>query len=297
MFEPHQFSRFCMERIKNWRPSSPSHYSAYRFEQFAPERMTKNFLATIFLATGLSTFLVTTTALGEDSINRELSELIKLSEHTEVWNPEPEVVNAPYGKPPSDAVVLFDGRGLDRWESATGGAASWAVDDDGSLTVVPGTGDIRTLASFCDVQLHLEWRTPVDVEGMEGQQRNNSGVFFQERYEIQILDSWQNSTYVNGQAASLYKQSIPLVNATRPPGEWQSYDIIFTAPRFTDNKLANPGYITVLHNGVLVQNHVRIQGATVFIGEPKYEPHGCAPLKLQDHSNPVSFRSIWVRAL
>ena len=132
---------------------------------------------------------------------------------------------------------------------------------------------------------------------MEGQQRNNSGVFLQQRYEVQVLDSYESKTYANGQAASIYKQTIPLVNATRPPEQWQEYDIIFTAPRFDDETLKTPGYITVLHNGVVVQNHVEIQGKTEWIGEPSYEAHGCAPIQLQDHSNEVSFRNIWIRKI
>ncbi len=220
----------------------------------------------------------------------------QLAEKSEVWEPVPPVVRAPIGAPPSDALALFDGTGLSQWESKKGGDPEWTV-TDGVLTVVPGTGDIRTQRKFCDVQLHLEWRTPVEFGGRTGQQRNNSGVFLQERYEVQILDSHDNPTYPNGQAASVYKQHIPLVNAMRPPGEWQVYDIIFNAPRFDGRKLIESAYITVLHNGVLVQNHVAILGTTEWIGDPQYEAHGCAPIALQDHSDPVSFRNIWVREL
>src|SRR5690606_26626101 len=146
--------------------------------------------------------------------------------------------------------------------------------------------------------LHVEWMSPTDTEGREGQGRGNSGIFLQERYEVQVLDSYQNSTYPNGQAASIYKQHIPLANATRAPGVWQTYDIIYRAPRFTDQgALESPAYVTVLHNGVLVQNHVEVQGPTAWIGHPPYEAHGCASLQLQDHGDPVRFRNIWVRKL
>lgn len=227
----------------------------------------------------------------------------ELAQETEVWEPVPAVIQAPANAAPSDAVVLFDGKNLNQWEAVEGGgAAKWKV-ADGAFTVVPKTGDIKTKESFCDVQLHIEWKTPTDFVGedgkpQEGQGRSNSGVFFQERYEIQVLDSHNNKTYPNGQAGSVYKQTIPLVNATRAPGEWQTYDIIFTAPKFDNaQKLAKPGFVTVLHNGVVVQNHVEIQGATEWIGKPVYKAHGCAPLRLQDHGNHVSFRNIWVRKL
>ena len=215
---------------------------------------------------------------------------------TEVWEPVPPIVTAKVNQPPSDAIVLFNGDDLSAWESVETGEAKWQV-SDGVMTVKPGAGDIKTKQAFCDVQLHLEWRTPTDVEGLEGQQRNNSGVFLQQRYEVQILDSFDNKTYANGQAGSVYKQHIPLVNAMRPPGEWQTYDILFTAPKFEGEELQEPGYVTVLHNGVLVQYNAEIQGRTEWIGAPYYEAHGCAPLQLQDHSNPVSFRNIWVREL
>ena len=169
---------------------------------------------------------------------------------------------------PSDAIVLFD-----------------------------GTGAIRTRQAFGDCQLHIEWRTPAEVKG-EGQERGNSGVFLQERYEVQVLDSWNNRTYSNGQAASIYKQYIPLVNASRRPGEWQTYDIFFRAPRFTpDSTLVSPGYVTVVHNGVLVQDHVELKGVTVYRGAPFFEAHGPEPLMLQDHGTPVSYRNIWIREL
>lgn len=222
----------------------------------------------------------------------------QLAKKSEVWEPVPPVVTAEPGQAPSDAIVLFDGSDLSAWESASdGGEAGWAVEDDGALTVAPGAGGIRTKQEFCDVQLHVEWRSPAEVKG-EGQGRGNSGVFLQERYEVQVLDSYENETHPNGQAASVYKQSIPLVNASRPPSEWQTYDIIYMAPRFSEvGGLIKPATVTVLHNGVLVQNHFKIQGTTEWIGPPKVEPHGCAPLYLQDHGDKVSFRNIWIREI
>ncbi len=221
----------------------------------------------------------------------------ELAQETEVWTPVPDTVVASEKNPPSDALVLFDGKNLDKWEGVDGGSARWAV-NKGVLTVSPKTGDIKTKEAFCDIQLHVEWKTPEEVRGLDGQGRGNSGIFLQERYEIQILDSYKNETYPNGQAGSVYKQSIPLVNASRAPGAWQTYDIIFQSPKFDeDGTLIKPAYITVLHNNVLVQNHFEIQGPTAWIGHPPYEPHGCAPLRLQDHGNPVSFRNIWVRKL
>lgn len=220
------------------------------------------------------------------------------AEKTQVWDPEPRTVVARPGQPPSDAIVLFDGSNFDQWESAEGGPVEWTLNDDGSMTVKPGTGGIQTKESFCDVQLHVQWSAPdVIEEGMDGQNRGNSGVFLQQRYEIQVLDSYENRTYANGQAASVYKQHIPLVNATRPPSEWQEYDIIFRAPRFDGEELTSPAFFTVLHNNVLVQNHVEVKGTTEWIGEPSYEAHDCAPIYLQDHGDLVSFRNIWVREL
>ncbi|WP_237742284.1 3-keto-disaccharide hydrolase [Gayadomonas joobiniege] len=215
---------------------------------------------------------------------------------TEVWQPEPAIVDTHSSAIPSDAEVLFTGDDLAQWQSVKGGPANWTV-DNGTVTVKPGSGDIKTKNKYCDVQLHLEWKTPTPDLKKKGQGRNNSGVFFQQRYEIQILDSYQNRTYSNGQAGSVYKQHIPLVNATRPPETWQTYDIIFNAPRFDGDKLIKPAYVTVLHNGVLVQNHVQLQGPTSYIGLPQYKAHGCDSIKLQDHGNFVSYRNIWVRPL
>jgi hypothetical protein len=219
-------------------------------------------------------------------------------EETEDWSREPVKVTPGKGTlPPSDAIVLYSGpQDLDKWESEKGGPPTWTATD--ILTVVPHTGGIRTKQSFGDVQLHVEWRTPEKVEG-DGQGRGNSGVFLMGRYEVQVLDSWENETYYNGQAASIYKDHIPLVNASLPPGTWQTYDIIFKAPKFNeDGTLDSPAYITVIHNGVLVQNHVEIKGTTDFIGKHKYTAHPAKlPLGLQDHNNPVSFRNIWIREL
>jgi hypothetical protein len=218
-------------------------------------------------------------------------------EETEVWEPEPVVVVAgEAGRPPSDAIVLFDGTDLSAWRGQDGDAA-WIV-EGGAVTVLAGSGDLFTKRPFGDVQLHIEWRTPAEVSG-DGQGRGNSGVYLMGLYEVQVLDSYENRTYANGQAGSVYKQHIPLVNASRPPGVWQTYDIVFRAPRFdTDGALIAPAFMTVLHNGVLIQTHVELAGPTVYIGLPRYEAHAeKLPLMLQDHDNPVSFRNIWIREL
>lgn len=226
-----------------------------------------------------------------------------------IWEPEPEPVDAPAnGAPPSDAIVLFDGTNLDQWMRIEDGApARWEI-ADGAATVTPGGGSIITRESFGDMQLHLEWR-PTDVISGGGQSRGNSGVFLHGIFEVQILDSWENPTYVNGQAGSVYLQSPPLVNAARRPGAWQSYDIVFTAPVWERGELVSPARATVFHNGVLVQNNVELAGAT-FTPEPVYEARcapypsdrlrdctGKMPLSLQDHGQVVSFRNIWLREL
>lgn len=219
-------------------------------------------------------------------------------EITEVWEPVPPIVTPGVGTaPPSDAIVLFDGTGLDKWIGREGTAPQWSL-ANGAMTVVPGTGDIATRQGFGDVQLHIEWRAPEVVKG-ESQGRGNSGIFMMGQYEIQVLDCYQNITYPNGQTASVYKQHIPLVNANLKPGEWQTYDIIFMAPRFNDQgRVTHPARVTVLHNGVLVQNNVEIWGGTQFIGLPSYKAHSMRePIRLQDHGDLVSFRNIWVREL
>lgn len=224
------------------------------------------------------------------------------SRATEVWSPVPKKVEVSPAGLPSDAVVLFDGRNLEAWAGNKDGAAAWDI-DHGDMVVHPGAGNIHTKQDFCDVQLHIEWQVPSPVEAdgkvLQGQERNNSGIFLQSRYEVQVLDSWGDaSTYVNGEAGAVYKQSIPLVNATRPPQTWQAYDIIYHAPKFdASGAVVTKARITVLLNGVLVQDNFEIQGPTVWIGRPPYEAHGCAPLSLQDHGHPVRYRNIWIRPL
>jgi len=222
-------------------------------------------------------------------------------EMTEIWDPE-VVVITPGETPsdaPSDAIVLFDGVNLEsEWTNQGGEKPGWLV-EDGCVTVARGQGIIRTKRVFEDFQLHIEWRTPSEVVG-ESQGRGNSGVFLQGIYEVQVLDNYNNRTYRNGQAGSIYKQYPPLVNACKAPGEWQTYDIIYTAPRFNDDgTYFTPPTVTVLHNGVLVQNNVKLRGPTEYIGIPEYsvKKHGPGPIELQDHGNPVSYRNIWIREL
>ena len=217
---------------------------------------------------------------------------------TEVWDPVPQKINpGKNGSAPSDAIVLFDGTNLDAWESQReGNPAPWKV-ENGYMEVVPRTGGIQTKQKFEDYQLHIEWSAPTVIVG-EGQGRGNSGVFMQGIYEVQILDSYESKTYSNGQAASIYKQAMPLVNATVAPGEWNVYDIIYKAPRFNaDGIKVADGTITVIHNGVVVQNHYIIKGTTEYIGLPKNPAHGPGPISLQDHGNPMKFRNIWIREL
>ena len=231
-------------------------------------------------------------------------------EETEVWEPVPAVVTpgATCNAPPSDAIVLFDGKNLDEWVSAQDHTpAKWIV-GDGIITVSKekGVGNIETKRRFKNYQLHIEWRIPENITG-SGQARGNSGVFLastgpgDDGYELQVLDSYNNKTYVNGQAASIYKQSPPLVNANRKPGEWQAYDVVWTAPTFNDDgSVKTPAYVTAFFNGVLVQNHFELKGQTLYIGKPFYKKYDAAPIKLQAHgdkSEPISFRNIWVREL
>lgn len=221
-------------------------------------------------------------------------------EATEVYEPvPPRVLPGQNGAPPSDAVVLFDGKDLDQWISARDStAAPWILNPDGSMTVKDRSGDIRTKRNFGSVQLHLEWRSPEEVSGT-GQGRGNSGVFLSGLYEIQILDNNDNPTYTNGQVGSLYKQYVPLAMASVPTGQWNSYDIIYHAPVFAKGQKIKSGTMTLIHNGVLVLDHVEIMGTTPYIGWPKNEPHGPGPLILQDHhdNSRVSFRNIWIREL
>lgn len=193
---------------------------------------------------------------------------------------------------PGDAIVLFDGKSTAEWNGGEG----WTV--NGGVWTVGGKGGVETKRAFGDCQLHLEWAAPDEVKG-DGQGRGNSGVYLMGKYEVQILDSYDNRTYFDGQAASIYKQRPPLVNACRKPGEWQTYDIIFTAPRFSDDgRVTAPAYVTVLHNGVLVQNHYALTGGTFFDRPPAYTVHAPKlPLSLQNHGNPMRFRNIWIREL
>jgi len=223
---------------------------------------------------------------------------------------EPRLVNGVVnGNAPSDAIVLFDGSNLDAWHIASSEeAASWEISER-AMTVRRGVGTIKTKQHFGDIQLHVEWRPTAEIEG-DGQGRGNSGIFLNSLYEVQILDSWQNPTYPNGQAASIYLQHTPLVNAAKPPGLWQSYDIVFKAPVFAaDGALDSPAYVSLVHNGVLVQNNVEILGST-YTEEPEYSTRcvpysqereqdcsGRMPITLQDHGQVVSFRNIWVREL
>jgi hypothetical protein len=230
-------------------------------------------------------------------------------EDTEVHSPVPKIItpkSTNTATPPEDAIVLFDGKNLDNWvmTNDTTKPASWIV-SKGILTVNKnGGGNIQTKQLFTDYQLHLEWRIPKNITGA-GQARGNSGLFLasigkgDDGYELQILDSYNNTTYVNGQAGSIYKQYAPLVNANLPPGKWQSYDVAWKAPRFNeDGSLQSPARVTVYFNGILIQNNIELKGPTLYIGPPSYKKHGPAPIKLQAHgdkSEPISFRNIWVR--
>ncbi len=201
------------------------------------------------------------------------------------------------GKAPSDAVVLFDGSNLDHWTDGKGGPAKWTL-GNGEFVVKPGGGSMVSKDEFGDCQLHIEWASPTPPKGVD-QGRGNSGLMFFGRYEMQILDNYDNVTYPDGQAGAVYGQVPPLVNASRKPGEWQSYDILFTAPRFkADGSLETPAYVTTLHNGVAVQNHTEVLGPMAFRSMPKYAAHGPkGPILLQDHGNPIRFRNIWVREI
>jgi hypothetical protein len=230
-------------------------------------------------------------------------------EDTEQWKPVPPVVTpgpAVAAPPPSDAIVLFDGKDLSQWVSTnTKGPAGWTV-ANGVFTVKKGAGNIETRRSFKNYQLHIEWQVPAKISG-QGQGRGNSGLFLagvgggDGGYELQILDSYKNETYVNGQAGSIYKQQPPLANAMRPPGQWQTYDVVWIAPVFdASGAMTSPGRVTAFHNGVLIQNNTPVVGETVYIGKPPVKPYTTAPIKLQDHgdpSEPLSFRNIWIREL
>lgn len=242
--------------------------------------------------------------IGALSVNaqNQVPEPMKMKpEMTEFWDPEVTVVTSgetPQDAP-SDAIVLFDGTSAclnQNWVNRRNEAPGWKIADN-CVTAVKGAGDIKTKMNFEDVQLHIEWRTPSEVVGTS-QGRGNSGIFMQGLYELQVLDNYNNRTYRNGQAGSMYKQYAPLVNVCKKPGEWQTYDVIYTAPRFKDDgSVFTPARITVLQNGVLVLNNVQLIGPTEYIGIPKYKKHGPAPIVLQDHNNPVSYRNIWIREL
>ena len=216
-----------------------------------------------------------------------------------VVDPGSGVPPAEPGRPPADAIVLFDGKDLSAWKSQKDGSpAAWKV-EDGYFEVVMGTGAIETRQSFADVQLHIEWRTPTPPKG-ESQERGNSGVFFGgSRYEVQVLDSFENKTYPDGQAGALYGQYPPLVNASRPPGEWQAYDIVYEAPRFdASGAVTKRARVTVFHNGVLLQHARELIGPTTNRVRTPYSAHPEAlPISLQDHKNPVRFRNVWLREL
>lgn len=228
---------------------------------------------------------------------------------TEFYRPVPPVVTPGKncGDAPSDAIVLFDGKNLDAWHSDKDSTkpAEWIV-KDGAFTVNKKSGGIITKQRFEDYQLHIEWRIPTDIHG-SGQARGNSGIFLanlgmgDEGYELQVLDCYNNKTYVNGQTGAMYKQGIPLANACKKPGEWQTYDVIWHAPRFdASGKLTDSAHVTVLHNGVLLQDNFALRGVTRYIGLPYYKAHGPSPIKLQSHgdpSEPISFRNIWIRPL
>jgi hypothetical protein len=224
---------------------------------------------------------------------------------TEIWDPEIPMVQ-PAAKPgdaPADAIVLFDGTDINKeWEEVGRDGikpATWVI-KDGAMQSVRGSGSLKSKRSFNDFQLHIEWKTPSEITG-SSQGRGNSGVYLQELYELQILDSWHNRTYRNGQAGAFYKQYAPLVNASLKPGEWQSYDIVYTAPRFGKDSTSyfTPPRVTVFQNGILIQNNVALRGPTTYVGIPEYliKKHGAGSILLQQHGNPVGFRNVWIREL
>jgi len=234
-------------------------------------------------------------------IAKEAQEEPTKAKETEIWEPKPPIISIDvHTKIPSDAIVLFDGTNFNEWTSSIDSTAvNWILNSDKSMTVKNKTGDIQTKRNFGSVQLHLEWRSSKGIRA-NGQSRSNSGVYLQNRYEVQILDNNENDTYVNGQVGSIYKQAIPLVRASSKTGNWNSYDIIFHAPKFnSEDKIVAAATITVLHNGVVIQDHFTIKGTTENIGWPKNNAHRKAPIKLQDHgdNSGVSYRNIWLREL
>jgi Domain of Unknown Function (DUF1080) len=260
-------------------------------------------IAICFCSFVLGVCMVTNSlAQGYPSTPPEVSPMPMKPEMTEIWEPQVVVVTPAkkLGDAPSDAIILFDGKNLDQWVSQNDKTkpAPWKIVNNDHMEVVPGSGGIQTKMQFGDCQLHLEFSAP-DVVESAGQGRGNSGLFFQNRYELQILDSYNNRTYRNGQAASIYKDHAPLVNAMRSPLEWNTYDVIYTAPRFkADGRIDAPARITVLHNGVLVQNNTTINGLTLYVGLHDYpSAHGDDVISLQDHDNKTQFRNIWLRRL
>ena len=248
----------------------------------------------LFTATAL---ILAVTASVQEKVYPETPEMSPAM--TEFWLPQPKIVTPgdfATNTAPSDAIVLFDGKDLSAWQSSDGGEAGWDV-HDGVFTVKAGTGGIQTKDVFGSFQLHIERSSPTVIQG-EGQGRGNSGVFLQGLYEVQILDCYNNETYSNGQTGSIYKQATPLANVMRKPGEWNTYDIIYSAPVFNeDGTYRVAPTVTVIHNGVVIINHYTIRGTTEYIGHPRVTPHGDGPIALQDHGNPVSFRNIWLREL
>ena len=261
----------------------------------------KNFKNSLLM---ISLFSATAVMAQHNYVNTppEVSPMSMKPEMTEIWEPEVKGITPAktLGNAPSDAIILFDGKNLAQWVSQKdiNKPAGWKIVDQDYMEVVPGTGAIQTKMVFGDCQLHLEWSAP-DVVLDGGQARGNSGVFFQNRYELQILDSYNNRTYSNGQAGSIYKDHPPLVNAVKTPLEWNAYDVIYTAPRFkADGKIDAPARITVFLNGVLVQNNTTINGLTLYIGLHNYpSAHGEDVISLQDHDSKNQFRNIWIRKL
>ncbi len=258
-----------------------------------------------------STLLLALSALSVAFAQPEPSK--QTPQSTEIWEPVPPIVtpgstgsSATGFSAPSDAIVLFDGKNSDEWVAIKGySPANWENKNEGPLKWPITNGVLystvgfsaRSKKEFNDFQLHIEFKTPEKVEG-NGQGRGNSGIFLQGRYELQVLDNYENKTYVNGMVGSIYKQAIPLANPSRKPGEWQTYDIVYQAPRFGKSGIMTDfAYVTVLLNGILVQNHTAIRGTTEYIGYPKMQAHGAGPLLLQDHGNPVGYRNIWIREL
>jgi hypothetical protein len=262
--------------------------------------MKKQLIVSLFIAFSLSS--LGQVADSTQLVNEVPKTPLPTHEMTEIWEPEVAIITPGenYGDPPSDAIILFDGIDLSKeWMGTRRDTTPrWKV-EDGAMTVVPRTGDIKTKRKFGDCQLHIEWRTPAEVADTS-QGRGNSGVFLQERYEVQVLDSYNNRTYRNGQAGSVYKQYAPMVNVCKKPGEWQTYDIIYNAPVFKeDGTYLVPPRMTVIQNGVVVLNAVNLRGKTdwIWIPEYNYDVHGKASIVLQEHSNPVSYRNIWIREL